>query len=59
MLTINAYGSTIQNQTTGTARIRVTAGSTIEAIGIDTTGGTVAVFNQAVNTLTGNGIIYR
>ncbi len=57
--TINAYGSTIQNQTTGTARIRVTAGSTVEATGINTTGGTVAVFSQAVNTLTGSGIIYQ
>ena len=57
--TISAYGAIVQNQITGTARISVNDGSTIEATGINTTGGTVAVFNQAVNTLTGNGIIYQ
>jgi len=57
--TINAYEAIIQNQTTGTARIIVEYGSTIEAAGINTTGGTVPVFNQAVNTLTQNGIIYQ
>ena len=44
---------------TGTVRVLVADGSHIEATGIDTTGGTVAVFSQAVNTLTGNGIIYQ
>ena len=57
--TINAYGAIIQNQITGSARVVVQDGSTIEATGIDTTGGTVAVFSQAVNTLTGSGIIYQ
>lgn len=57
--TVNAYGALIQNQTTGTARIIVIDGSTVEATGIDTTGGTVPVFNQAINTLTSNGIIYQ
>ena len=56
---INAYGAIIQNQTTGTARVIVYAGSHIEVIGINTTGGTVPVFSQAVNTLTANGIIYQ
>ena len=55
---INAYGAIIQNQTTGTARIKVGAGSHIVAFGIDTTGGTVPVFSQAPNTLTALGIIY-
>ncbi len=57
--TINAVLAIIQNQTTGTTRIRVAAGSTINAYGINTTGGTVPVFSQAVNTLTGAGIIYQ
>ena len=57
--TVNAATSIIQNQTTGTARIRVSDGSHIEASGINTTGGTVTVFSQAVNTLTGEGIIYQ
>ena len=57
--TVNAYQAIIQNQTTGTARIAVTFGSHIEVAGIDTTGGTTPVFNQAVNTLTSNGIIYQ
>ena len=57
--TVNAYGAIIQNQTIGTSRVAVVEGSHIEATGIDTTGGTVTVFNQAVNTLTGNGIIYQ
>ena len=57
--TISASLALIQNQTTGTARVRAENGSHIEATGINTTGGTVAVFSQAVNTLTGNGIIYQ
>ena len=57
--TVNAQGAIIQNQTLGLARVRVLDGSHIEATGINTTGGTVVVFNQAVNTLTGNGIIYQ
>ena len=57
--TINAYNTIIQNQTTGTSRIRVIDGSHIEAFGISTTGGSVPVFSQAVNTLTGHGIIYQ
>ena len=57
--TINAYLATIQNQTTGTSRVAVVDGSHIEATGLNATGGTVAVFNQAVNTLTGQGIIYQ
>ncbi len=57
--TISAYSAIVQNQTTGTARISVNDGSTIEATGIITTGGTVPVFSQAVNTLTDNGIIYQ
>lgn len=56
---INAIYVIVQNQTTGTFRVFVAAGSTINAYGIDTTGGTVAVFNQAVNTLTNNGTIYQ
>ena len=55
---IHAYGAIIQNQTKGTFRISITNGSHIEAIGINTTGGTAAVFSQAVNTLTAQGIIY-
>lgn len=57
--TINAYGAIIQNQTTGTARVQVLTGSQILAGAINTTGGTAPVFNQAVNTLTPNGIIYQ
>ena len=57
--TIHAYSAIIQNQTTGIARVRVTDGSTIEASGINTTGGTVPVLSQTANTLTGNGIIYQ
>ena len=57
--TVNAYVVIIQNQTTGTARVRVQDGSHIEATGINTTGGTVTVFSQAINTLTQNGIIYQ
>ncbi len=57
--TINAVLAIIQNQTTGTTRIRVQSGSTVVATGINTTGGTAPVFTQAVNTLTGNGIIYQ
>ena len=57
--TINAFNAIVQNQTTGTARIRVGAGSHIGAANIITTGGTVPVFSQAVNTLTGQGIIYQ
>ena len=57
--TINAVSAIIQNQTTGTARVSVMYGSCISASGIDTTGGTVAVFSQAVNTLTAQGIIYQ
>ena len=55
---IDVRNAIIQNQTTGT-RIYVYQGSHIEATGINTTGGTVPVFNQAVNTLTANGIIYQ
>lgn len=57
--TINAYGVIIQNQTTGTARVVVNEGSTIDASAINTTGGTVPALSQAANTLTGNGIIYQ
>ena len=57
--TINAYQAIIQNQTTGSFRIKVQDGSTIEALGVNTTGGTVAALSQAVNTLTSNGIIYQ
>ena len=57
--TINAQYALIQNQTTGSFRIVVGDGSHIEATAIDISGGTVTVFNQAVNTLTGNGIIYQ
>ena len=57
--TINAYIAIVQNQTTGTSRIRVAYCSHIEANGINTTGGTVPVFSQAVNTLTSQGIIYQ
>ena len=57
--TISAYNAIIQNQTTGSARVVVQYGSHIETVGISTTGGTVTAFSQAVNTLTGNGIIYQ
>ena len=57
--TINAYGVIVQNQTTGSARVAVIDGSTIEASDIITTGGTVPAFSQAVNTLTSSGIIYQ
>ncbi len=57
--TINALDAIVQNQTTGSVRIAVHTGSHIEATGINTTGGTVPVFSQAVNTLTANGIIYQ
>ena len=57
--TVNANSAIIQNQTTGTARVRVLDGSYIEATVINTTGGTVAVFSQTINTLTQNGIIYQ
>ena len=56
---VSAHGAIVQNQTTGTARVRVLDGSTIEATAINTTGGTVPVSSQAVNTLTSNGIIYQ
>lgn len=56
---INALGSIIQNQTTGTARVEVLAGSCILASSIYTTGGTVPALSQTANTLTGNGIIYQ
>jgi len=57
--TINAVSAIIQNQTTGTSRVRVQDGSHIEAAGINTTGGTVPALNQTANTLTGSGIIYQ
>ena len=57
--TINALSAIVQNQTSGTARVTVQSGSTINARGINTTGGTVPVFSQAVNTLTQSGIIYN
>ena len=57
--TISANGATIQNQTTGTVRILVGEGSTIEALGINVDGGTIPVFSQAANTLTARGIIYN
>ena len=57
--TINAYLAIIQNQTTGTNRVRVVFGSNINATAINTTGGTVPVFSQTTNTLTAEGIIYQ
>ena len=57
--TINACNTLIQNQSSAHPRIIVSEGSTIEALGINTTGGTSTVFSQAVNTLTANGIIYQ
>ena len=57
--TVNANNTTIQNQTTGSARIFIGAGSYVVAQGIISAGGTVPVFSQAVNTLTANGIIYQ
>ena len=56
---VNANSAIIQNQTTGSARVVVQEGSHIAARNINTTGGTVPVFSQAVNTLTANGIIYQ
>lgn len=56
--TINAVLAIIQNQTTGTSRASVIEGSHIAATAINTTGGTVPVFNQAVNIVTVQGIIY-
>lgn len=55
---INATGALVQNQTTGPARIAVGLGSTVVIVGLNTTGGTVPVTSQALNTLTANGIIY-
>ncbi|MFX4154222.1 hypothetical protein ACOL23_04685, partial [Aliarcobacter butzleri] len=57
--TINAFGAIIQNQTTGINCIKVLEGSHIEASGINTTGSTVPIFSQTINTLTSNGIIYQ
>ena len=57
--TINIEGTMIRNQTTGTSRVYVRGGSTINALNIDSSGGTVTVFSQAVNTLTSNGIIFN
>ena len=57
--TVNANGAIIQNQTTGTSRIRVSDGSTVEATGISVTGGTVPSLSQSINILTQNGIIYQ
>ena len=56
---INAYQAIVQDQTTGTARVRVAFGSTVEVSGINTTGGTVPVYSQTANTLTAQGIIYQ
>ena len=56
---LTIYGAIIQNQTTGSNRVYVSEGSHIVANAINTIGGTVPVFNQAVNTLTSNGIIYQ
>lgn len=57
--TVNATNAKIQNQTRGTARVRLTKGSTIVASGIDINGGTVPALSQTANTLTADGIIYR
>ena len=57
--TINAHEAIVKNQTYGYARVAVAAGSTINVHTIDTTGGTVTAFSQALNTLTENGIIYQ
>ena len=57
--TIDITGATIQNQTTGSSRIRVNYGSHIVASGINTSGGTVPALSQTANTLTGSGIIYQ
>ena len=57
--TVNALLAVIQNQTTGANRVAVLYGSHIEATDLNTTGGTIPVFSQAVNTLTANGIIYQ
>ena len=56
---INAYGAIIQNQTTGPSRVSVANGGQVEAVGINTTGGTVPALSQTANTLTGYGIIYQ
>ena len=55
---INAVLAIIQNQTTGTSRVSVIEGSHITVIAINTTGGTVPVTSQVVNTVTSSGIIY-
>ena len=57
--TISVNYSIVQNQTTGSSRVKCNAGSNISANSINTSGGTVPVFSQAVNTLTGAGIIYQ
>lgn len=57
--TINARNAIIQNQSSTQPRITVAFGSTINALGINTTGGTSPVLNQIANTLTANGIIYQ
>ena len=56
---INADNAIIQNQTVGNHRFVVFNGSTITTKGINLTGGTVSVLNQATNTLTANEIIYQ
>ena len=56
--TVDAVLSSVKDQTTGTSRVRVREGSCVSTQGIVTTGGTVAVFSQTVNTLTTHGIIY-
>ena len=57
--TINALNALVRNQSSGLNCIAVLEGSMVDASGIDNTGSTVPAFNQAVNTLTGNGIIYQ
>jgi len=57
--TINAQNAIIQNQTGVGYRVFIIQGSTINANGIDTTGGTVPALSQTANTLTANGIIYQ
>ena len=57
--TISANSAIIQNQTTGGARVTAVGGSQVIIPLVNTTGGTVPVFNQAINTLTGDGIIYQ
>ena len=56
--TINAVLAIVQNQTTGTSRVSVIEGSHITVTAINTTGGTVPAFSQALNTLTVQGVIY-